>query len=135
MKERHRGTKMQGHQGVAFGGVGWAVILLFFWVVEVRLNAEEPTTGEMEPVAGPGGEVNSADNEVKGRGGLYAWALAVVLGGLFIVLLMMAMARSGRFFRRRHRIGVKEKPTEHIDAWSQSRLKDSDWDDPDEDEK
>ena len=127
MKERHRGTKTQGHQGVAFGGVGWAVILLFFWVVEVRLNAENPTIGEVVQ------EEGADDGAVRERGVLYAWGLAVVLGGLFVVLLTVTMARSGRFFRRRHRIGVKEKPTEYVDAWSQHRLKDSDWDDPVED--
>jgi len=90
--------------------------------------------GGYRVVAESGGEVNSANDEVRNRGVLYAWALAVVFGGLFVVILMMAMARSGRFFRKHHRIGVKEKPTKHIDVWSQYRLRDSDWDDADEDE-
>ena len=127
MKERHRGTKMQRHKGVAFGGVGWAVFLLFFWVVEVRLNAENPTIGEVV-------QEDVAEEEVRDRGVLFAWALAVVLGGLFVVMFLMAVARSGRFFRRRHRIGVKEKPTEYIDAWSQYRLKDKAWKEAYEDE-
>ena len=108
--------------------MGWVLFVLCVWVGEVCLNAENPTIGEMV-------QEDVAEEEVKDRGVLFVWALAVVLGGLFVVLLTVAMARSGRVFRRRHRIGVKEKPTEHIDAWSQYRLKDSDWDDPDEDEE
>ena len=80
------------------------------------------------------------DAELTGRcqggwgGGVCLAGGVVVAGGGWVVgLLKVAMAALGRFFRRRHRIGVKEQPTEYGDAWSQHRLKDEDWDDPVED--
>lgn len=142
MEKRDKGTEAQRWDCIVCGLnvahsrkqiIGWVLFVICIGIGGINLNAQYPKAKEMVQVEGPDGKVNSAD-KIEHRGVLLAWALAMVLGGLFVVMFLMAVARSGRFFRRRHRIGVKEKPTEYIDAWSQYRLKDQDWKEAYEDE-
>ncbi|MCP4710649.1 MAG: hypothetical protein GY869_18650 [Planctomycetes bacterium] len=59
-------------------------------------------------------------------------SIAIILG-FFLVVLMISLMRMGRHYRRLVSLRQKSKPTEHVDPWSNYRLKENWQDDlPDE---
>ncbi|MCP4708220.1 MAG: hypothetical protein GY869_06320 [Planctomycetes bacterium] len=59
-------------------------------------------------------------------------SIAIILG-FFLVVLMTRLMRRGRQYRRRVLLRKTAKPTEHVDVWSNYRLKENWQDDlPDE---
>ena len=59
-------------------------------------------------------------------------SIAIILG-FFLVVLMISLVRMGRHYRRLVFLRQKPKPIEHVDAWSNYRLKENWQDDlPDE---
>ena len=60
---------------------------------------------------------------------LFLASLIGILAALFFVVLLVAVIRGLRAYRKRSGIGHKKEKTEYIDAWSQYRLDDDDIDD------
>lgn len=66
-------------------------------------------------------DLTEAELERK-RFGVAVVATGVVLGGLFVFVVLVSLARMTRARRRMLRLGQKNAPTEYVDAWSQYRL-------------
>ena len=72
------------------------------------------------------------DEELKKRWYAALAVLAVGTSAIFLSMLLLALLRASRRYRRRL-LGKKAEPTEYVDAWGQYRLKE-DYDESDEDE-
>ena len=66
---------------------------------------------------------------------LFLATLIGILAVLFLVVMLVAVARGWRSYRKRAGIGQKAEPTEYIDAWSRYQLKDEDIEDIEVDEE
>jgi hypothetical protein len=82
---------------------------------------------ECEPLRG----MNMPDQFFK----LFLATLTGILAVLFLVVMLVSVARLWRSYRKRTGIGQKAEPTEYIDAWSRYRLKDEDIEDIEVDEE
>ena len=111
------------------------------WAADEGDVGENPLAGQEDNLVEADGDV-STDAEVptdtiekKKFKALLLWTILLLITFMVIVFLTV-LIRSGRRYRDMIGIGKKQKPTEHIDAWSNYRLSEEDMDiEPDEEDE